>query len=132
MKKLILLPVLLFLFACTEENTINYPVGTRFLSLDGIKHEYAIADSLNRLSDKSKIDTTTIRLGVDERNGKMLIRTCQTRSFGCLLFSIFYTILYENCDSVCCEKNGNWLVDYAGFAGIPSPVGCEPDTTNTL
>ena len=118
----------ILLFAC--DDVIDNPDNLKILSLNDIKREYTIADSLNNLEDRSKLETTTVILGIDERNGRYLIRTCLNRGFGCLMFTDYYTILYQDCDSVCCEKNGNWLVDYVGFAGARSPVGCEPDTIN--
>jgi len=123
---LIFLLFIILTHACDDE--IDNPENLKLLSLEDIKREYAIADSLNRLKYRSDIDTGTIVLGIDERNGKYLIRTCLNRGFGCLMFSDYFTILYEDCDSVCCVRNGNWLVDYVGIAGARSPVGCEPDT----
>ena len=123
---LILLLSFILFPGCSDE--IENPDNLKLLSLDNIKREYAIADSLNKLEDRSNLDTTTIILGIDKRNGKYIIRTCLNRGFGCLMFTNYYTILYQNCDSVCCTKNGNWLVDYVGFVGARSPVGCEPDT----
>jgi hypothetical protein len=118
---------LILITGCNEEP--GFADDVPLLTLDEIKQEYYIADSLNRLEDRSNIDTSTITLGVDKRNGKVVIRTCQTRGFGCLLFTDYYTIKYQDCDSVCCEKNdGIWLVDYVGFAGTRSVVGCVPDT----
>ncbi|RIJ49290.1 hypothetical protein D1614_07010 [Maribellus luteus] len=122
----VLFPALLMI-SCDHE--IENPNNLKLLGLDDIKREYQIADSLNYLPDRSNIDTTTLILGMDERNGKVVIRSCQTRGFGCILVTNYYTILYQDCDSICCKKNGNWLVDYVGFAGFRSPVGCEPDTT---
>jgi hypothetical protein len=118
---------LILITGCNEEP--DFADDVRLLTLDDIKQEYYTADSLNRLEDRSNIDSSTITLGVDKRNGKVVIRTCGTRSFGCLLFTDYYTIKYQDCDSICCEKNGGiWLVDYAGFAGTRSVVGCVPDT----
>ncbi len=119
--------MLILIIGCNENEEFdsNFPV----LSLEDIKKEYQIADSLNSLEDRSNINTSTIILGVDRRNGKIIIRSCEDRGFGCLLFSDYYTIKYEDCDSVCCERNdGYWMVDYVGFAGSRSVVGCVPDT----
>ena len=120
--------LLIFLFACTEndfENTEPIPL----LSLEQIKREYFIADSLNLLHDRSHLNFETVILGIDKRNNQTIIRTPVNRGFGCLMYPDFFTILYLNCDSVCCVKNGYWLVDYVGIAGMRSPVGCAPDTT---
>ena len=122
---LILFPILLF--ACSDK--IENPYNLKLLSVRDIIREYAIADSLNKLDDRNNIDTEPVILGIDERNGKQLIRTCINRGFGCLLFSDYYTILYQDCDSSCCEKSGNLLIDYAGIVGARTIVGCEPDTT---
>lgn len=116
----------ILLFGCSDE--IENPDHLKMLSLNDIIHEYTIADSLNKIEDWNTLDTETKILGIDKRNGQVIVRECRTRGFGCLLYTNFYTILYQDCDSLCCEKNGNWLVDYVGFAGARSPVGCEPDT----
>ena len=106
-KSLLAIVAALLLISCQDE--FKNPDNLKLLSLEEIKKEYIKADSLNNLEDRSNIDTTSIILGIDERNGKVLIRTCQSRGFGCLLFNNYYTILYQNCDSVCCEssKPGN-------------------------
>ena len=122
----IVLFISVLLLACNDE--IDNPDNLRILSVNDIKQEYYTADSLNNLEDRSNIDTSTLVLGIDGRNGKYVIRTCLDRGFGCLLFSDYHTILYQDCDSVSCENNGNWVVDYVGIAGSPSSVGCEPDT----
>ncbi len=117
----------ILIFGCNDNLDIDRHI--RMLTLDDIKREYCIADSLNNLKDRSNTDTATVILGVDKRNGEVVVRTCQTRGFGCLLFTDFFTIKYQDCDSVCCKRNdGYWLVDYVGFAGSRSVVGCVPDT----
>ena len=122
--------IFILLTGCNESLDMESDF-TRILSLEDIKREYLIADSLNLLDDRSNLDFETKILGIDKRNGQVIIRTCLNRGFGCLLYSDFYTILYINCDSVCCETNGFWLVDYVGIAGQPSPVGCAPDTVQS-
>ena len=118
---------LILISGCNKNNDFDSDV--HILTLDDIKREYEIADSLNYLDDRSNIDTSTVILGVDKRNGKIIIRTCRTRGFGCMLFPEYFTLEYLNCDSVCCEKNsGYWQVDYVGIAGSRSVVGCVPDT----
>ena len=82
---LILLLFIVLTNACNDE--IDNPDNLKLLSLEDIKREYAIADSLNRLEDRNNIDTATIVLGIDERNGKYLIRTCLHRGFGCLMYT---------------------------------------------
>ena len=118
----------LLLNACSESIETDFQEPLKKLSLEEIKREYAIADSLNRLKDRSHLNFETIILGIDSRNNQTIIRTALNRSFGCLMFTDYFTILYLNCDSVCCEKNGFWEVDFAGIAGIRTPVGCAPDT----
>lgn len=132
MKKL--LPVtliLIFLLSCEDQNFVDHEAFP-MLSLEDIKREYATADSLNRLEDKGDFNHETIILGIDERNNQTIIRTPATRGFGCIIYDDYLTILYLNCDSACCETRGFWLIDYMGFAGTPSPVGCAPDTTQQI
>jgi len=127
--KLICFSILIFILIAGCKENDEFDSTLRLLSLEDIKREYQIADSLNNLEDRSEIDTSTIILGIDKRNGNVITRSCENRGFGCLLFTDFYTIKYQNCDSVCCERSeGYWLVDYVGFAGTRSVVGCVPDT----
>lgn len=123
--------VLLFLILGCEKDIPEPPDSLTLLTLDDIKREFAIADSLNNLEDRSNLDFETTILGIDSRNNQTIIRTPIDRGFGCLLFQNYFTILYLNCDSVCCENNGIWIIDCVGFAGIPTSVGCAPDTLRT-
>lgn len=129
MKQILCSIILIAFFSCTDDEPY-FQDDARILTIQDIKREYAIADSLNYMDDRSNIDTTTIILGIDERNGRYIQRVCIDRGFGCLIFSDFYTLLYQDCDSICCEGDGNWLIDSWGFAGFPGRVGCEPDTLN--
>ena len=128
MTKYLFYIILIFLFAGCEERLIDTSTSLPLLTLDDIKNEYIIADSLNKLEDRSSLIFKTRILGIDSRNNQTIIRTPINRGFGCLMFEDYFTILYLNCDSVCCEENGFWLVDYVGFAGFRTPVGCAPDT----
>lgn len=130
MKRILFFAIFIGLFSCSD-NEPHLPDGVRILSIEDIKREYAIADSLNYMKDRTNIDTATIILGIDERNGRYIERVCMDRGFGCILFSDFYTILYQNCDSFCCKRSGRWIIDSWGIAGFSSPVGCEPDTTSS-
>ena len=131
MQKNLLVILILFFFVGCEENTIQDTEPFAILSLEDIKREYAIADSLNLLEDRSGLNLETVVLGIDARNNQTIIRTPLNRGFGCLLFSDYFTILYLNCDSMCCTTTGFWEVDYVGFAGRYSAVGCAPDTVRT-
>lgn len=129
-KKLVIPLSFVVVAACVKiETDTETTEATRLLSVEDIKREYEIADSLNRIEDRSQLNFETVVLGIDKRNNQVIIRTPVDRGFGCLLFSDYFTLMYVNCDSVCCENNGFWLVDYVGFAGFRSPVGCAPDTT---
>ena len=129
MKPLFLLFAVIILFTGCFENQDAGTEHLRELTLADIKREYVIADSLNRLADKSDVDMGTKILGVDRRNGQIIVRTCGPRGFGCYLFTNYFTLEYLDCDSLQCnDKGGIWLIDYVGIAGTPSVVGCIPDT----
>jgi len=131
MVKFLLFIVLLFLLLGCEKDIPDSPDTSPLLTLDDIKREFAIADSLNHLDDRSYLNFETTVLGIDSRNNQTIIRTPMDRGFGCILFQNYFTILYLNCDSVCCENNGVWIIDHFGFAGFPKSVGCAPDTVRT-
>ena len=127
MKYLFVIILALLIFACDEE--VNNPYHLKLLSVSDIRQEYIVADSLNRVEDILTLPCQTDTLGVDIRNSKIVGRVCGTRAFGCLLYTHYYTVLYLDCDSAKCEKNGGInITDYAGIGGTPVYVGCAPDT----
>jgi hypothetical protein len=130
MKKLAFVFIILVSFvACEKGEEFDNIKGLERLSVDDIIQAYHTADSLNGLKDKTWFVYDTDTLGYDARNNKIVGMICGMRSFGCLLFSHYYTVLYLNCDSLSCEKNGGFnITDYVGFAGTPHYVGCAPDT----
>jgi hypothetical protein len=123
-------PALGLLLACSgaEDNLPD-------LTLDDIKEQYRLVDSLNALvfSDGLgiiKIDRYVV-LGTDIRNGGIVIRRGEERMFGCMLHHLVFGLFYEDCDSSECTLiEGIKVIDYEGFTGTPRYVGCAPDTSS--
>ena len=104
------------------------------MSVEDIKREYRIVDSLNVLSFNNELDTSKIdryvTLGMDERNDLVVVRRCEDRLFGCMLTYNVFGLFYEDCDSLACtEAVGTRVIDYEGIAGSPRFIGYAPDTS---
>ncbi|UCH09602.1 MAG: hypothetical protein JSU61_10290 [Fidelibacterota bacterium] len=105
------------------------------LSLDDIREQYRIVDSLNVLVFSNELDTSDVDryvvLGRDIRNGGIVIRRGEKRMVGCIMFRTLFGLFYEDCDSSACNGIGGIkVIDYQGYAGVPYYVGCAPDTSS--
>ena len=117
------------LFSCDKDDVDWNKM--RYLELAEIQQEYTIVDSLNNIEDRSQFETDTLTIGVDERNGRIIVRTCGPRSIECIPQPKHFTLLYLNSDTVSCKKNGGiWIVDCETINGKEFNVGCAPDAIN--
>ena len=128
-------PFLLFILLCWGCSWLSGPEDNLpRLTVEDVKREYRIVDSLNVLSFNNELDTSKINryvtLGIDERNDLVVVQRCEDRLFGCKLTYNVFGLFYEDCDSLdCTESVGIRVIDYEGFAGSPHFIGCAPDTS---
>jgi hypothetical protein len=104
------------------------------LTLDDIKEQYRIVDSLNTLIFSNELETSGIDryvvLGRDIRNEGIVVRRGEERFLGCIKLPLIFGLFYESGDSnQCSQIEGTKIIDYEGYAGIPRYVGCAPDTS---
>jgi len=132
---LIILFFLLLTYSCDILSYSHEDNHFEFLSVEDIRVEYRIVDSLNTLSFNGELDTTSLDrymiLGMDPRNDQIIVRRCdRERLFGCLMYHNVFGLFYQNCNSTSClELEGVSIIDHEGFAGYPRFIGCSPDTS---